>query len=79
MFISNAYAAGATASPDLMSFLPLVVIFVLFWFMLIRPQIIRNGADASMVAEELRAKMRGGRMDAVALPAALNVLAKPLQ
>ncbi len=29
--------------------------------MLIRPQIIRNGADASMVAEELRSKMRGGR------------------
>ena len=47
--------------------------------MLIRPQIIRNGADASMVAEELRSKMRGGRIDAVALPGALNVLAKPLQ
>ncbi len=47
--------------------------------MLIRPQIIRNGADASMVAEELRSKMRGGRIDAVALPAALNVLARPLQ
>jgi preprotein translocase subunit YajC len=38
VFISNAYAAGGAASPDLMSFLPLVVIFVLFWFMLIRPQ-----------------------------------------
>jgi general secretion pathway protein D len=47
--------------------------------MLIRPQIIRNGADASMVAEELRSKMRGGRIDSVALPASLNVLAKPLQ
>ena len=47
--------------------------------MLIRPQIIRNGADASMVAEELRSKMRGGRINAVALPADLNVLAKPLQ
>ena len=47
--------------------------------MLIRPQIIRNGADASTVAEELRSKMRGGRIDAVALPAALNVLARPLQ
>jgi general secretion pathway protein D len=45
--------------------------------MLIRPQIIRNGADASMVAEELRSKMRGGRMDAVAFPADLNVLARP--
>jgi hypothetical protein len=27
----------------------------------IRPQIIRNGADAATVAQELRAKMRDGR------------------
>jgi general secretion pathway protein D len=47
--------------------------------MLIRPQIIRNGADAAVVAEELRSKMRGGRIDSVSLPAALNVLAKPVQ
>ena len=45
--------------------------------LLIRPQIIRNGADAAMVAEELRSKMRGGRIDSLSLPAALNVLAKP--
>lgn len=38
MFISNAYAAAPAASPDWTSFLPLIVIFVLFWFMLIRPQ-----------------------------------------
>ena len=40
MLISNAYAAAApaAASPDWTSFVPLVVIFVLFWFMLIRPQ-----------------------------------------
>jgi preprotein translocase subunit YajC len=39
VFISNAYAAStAAASPDWTSFLPLIVIFVLFWFMLIRPQ-----------------------------------------
>jgi general secretion pathway protein D len=44
----------------------------------IRPQIIRDGVDASMVAEELRAKMRGGKVQAVT-PAALNVLARPLQ
>jgi preprotein translocase subunit YajC len=37
MFISNAYAAGA-GSAELMSFLPLVIIFVLFFFMIIRPQ-----------------------------------------
>ena len=38
MFISNAYAAPAQAAPDWTSFLPLIIIFVLFWFMLIRPQ-----------------------------------------
>ena len=38
MFISNAYAASASSATDLMSFLPLVVIFVLFFFMIIRPQ-----------------------------------------
>jgi preprotein translocase subunit YajC len=38
VFISNAYAAGAAPAPDFMSFLPLIVIFVLFYFMLIRPQ-----------------------------------------
>ena len=38
MFISNAYAAGAPGAPDWTSFLPLIVIFVLFYFMLIRPQ-----------------------------------------
>jgi general secretion pathway protein D len=47
--------------------------------LLIRPTIIRNGADASVVAEELRSKMRGGRIDAVSLPAALNVLTRPVQ
>ena len=44
----------------------------------IRPQIIRDGVDASMVAEELRAKMRGGKVQAVT-PAALNVHARPAQ
>jgi general secretion pathway protein D len=45
----------------------------------IRPQIIRDGADASMVAEELRAKMRGGRTQATTIPGTLNVLARPAQ
>ena len=45
----------------------------------IRPQIIRDGADASTVAEELRAKMRGGRTQAVTIPGMLNVLARPAQ
>jgi len=38
MFISNAYAAPATPTNDFMSFLPMIIIFVLFYFMLIRPQ-----------------------------------------
>jgi len=45
----------------------------------IRPQIIRDGADASMVAEELRSKMRGDRVQALSLPAMLNIGARPLQ
>ena len=42
MLISNAYAApnSLTGAPsgDLMSFLPIIFIFALFYFMLIRPQ-----------------------------------------
>ena len=45
----------------------------------IRPQIIRDGADAAMVAEELRTKMRGGKIGALSILAALNVGARPLQ
>ena len=38
LFISNAHAAPAQAGGDLFSFLPIIVIFALFYFMLIRPQ-----------------------------------------
>ena len=41
----------------------------------IRPQIIRDGADASVVAEELRSKMRGGQLGSLGLPK--NLLAPP--
>jgi general secretion pathway protein D len=34
----------------------------------IRPQIIRGGVDASVVAEELRSKMRGGQLGSLGLP-----------
>jgi general secretion pathway protein D len=44
---------------------------------LIRPQIVRDSVDASHVAEQLRAKMRGGRIDALSLPNALQIGAKP--
>ena len=37
-FVSNAYAAPSPIGGDLFSFLPIVVIFALFYFMLIRPQ-----------------------------------------
>lgn len=40
----------------------------------IRPQIIQNGADASVVAEELRSKMRGGKLGSLGLP---NLLPDP--
>jgi general secretion pathway protein D len=33
-----------------------------------RPQIIQNGGDASVVAEELRSKMRGGNIGSLGLP-----------
>ena len=47
--------------------------------MFIRPQIIRDSVDAAMVAEELRAKMRGGKTQALTLPSMLNVLSRPAQ
>jgi preprotein translocase subunit YajC len=50
VFISNAYAAGATTGNDLMSFLPLIVIFVLFFFMIIRPQMKAAKAQREMIA-----------------------------
>ena len=40
MFISPAYAqaSGATPGSDLMAFLPMIAIIVVFYFLLIRPQ-----------------------------------------
>jgi general secretion pathway protein D len=37
----------------------------------IRPTIIRDGVDASVVAEELRSKMRGGKIGSVNPPGAV--------
>lgn len=51
MLISEAFAAGTpAATPDLMGFLPLIVIFVLFYFMLIRPQMKRAKEQRNMLA-----------------------------
>jgi len=49
MFINQAYAASDTPPTDLMSFLPFIVIFVLFYFMLIRPQMKQAKAHKLMI------------------------------
>ena len=54
-FISNAMAEGAAAAggqsdPGIFGFLPLILIFVLFYFMLIRPQANRAKEHKQMVA-----------------------------
>jgi preprotein translocase subunit YajC len=48
-FISNAYAQSATGSESLLSLLPLVFIFVVFYFLLIRPQQKRQKEHREMV------------------------------
>ena len=50
-FISNAYAQDASTAGGLMSFLPLVVIFAVFYFMLIRPQMKRSKEHRQLVAQ----------------------------
>jgi preprotein translocase subunit YajC len=49
--IGNAYAQGAAASPDggLMGFLPIILMFVLLYFMLIRPQMKRAKDHKAMI------------------------------
>ena len=51
-FISDALAAApAEAADPLMSFLPLILIFVVFYFLLIRPQTKRAKEHKKMVEE----------------------------
>ena len=50
-FISNAYAQDAAATGGLMSFLPLIVIFAVFYFMLIRPQMKRSKEHKQLVSQ----------------------------
>jgi len=49
VFISNAYAATAPTT-DFTSFLPLIVIFLLFFFMIIRPQMKQAKEQRNMIA-----------------------------
>ena len=52
MFISNAYAqaaAGAADSGGLMSFIPLILMFGILYFIMIRPQMKRQKEHKAMV------------------------------
>ena len=48
-FISNAYAQAAGGNESLVGLLPLVLIFVVFYFLLIRPQQKRQKEHREMV------------------------------
>jgi len=51
MFISNAYADTAAAQDGgFMSFLPLIVLVVVFYFLILRPQSTRAKEQKNMVA-----------------------------
>ncbi len=50
-FISNAYAQDVAGSSGLMNFLPLIVIFAVFYFMLIRPQMKRSKDHRNLVSQ----------------------------
>jgi len=49
-FISSAYAQDAAPQGGLLSFLPLIIIFVVFYFLLIRPQMKRAKEHKALVA-----------------------------
>ncbi|HMM47874.1 MAG TPA: preprotein translocase subunit YajC [Thiobacillaceae bacterium] len=48
--LAHAQATGA-AAPGFEQFLPLIIIFILFWFMLIRPQMKRAKEQKKMLSE----------------------------
>jgi len=48
--IANAYAQDAAQPGGLMSFLPLIIIFAVFYFLLIRPQMKRAKEHKNLVA-----------------------------
>ena len=51
--ISLAYANSAVAPAGLMSFVPFIIIFILFYFMLIRPQM-KQAKDHKKLISELK-------------------------
>ncbi len=50
-FIASAHAQDASPQGGLMSFLPLVVIFIIFYFLLIRPQMKRTKEHRKLVEQ----------------------------
>lgn len=50
-FIASAHAQDATQPGGLMSFLPLIIIFVIFYFLLIRPQMKRAKEHKKLVSD----------------------------
>ena len=50
-FIASAHAQDAPTQGGLMSFLPLIVIFIIFYFLLIRPQMKRAKEHKKLVQE----------------------------
>jgi preprotein translocase subunit YajC len=50
-FIASAYAQDAAPTGGLMSFLPLIVIFIIFYFLLIRPQMKRAKEHKQLVSQ----------------------------
>lgn len=48
-FISNAWAADPAPQGSFMQFLPLIILFIVFWFLLIRPQMKQAKEHKAMV------------------------------
>jgi preprotein translocase subunit YajC len=53
MLISPAYAADPAQPDPIMSFLPLVILFVLFYFLIIRPQM-KRAKDQKKMQESIQ-------------------------
>jgi preprotein translocase subunit YajC len=66
VFISDAFAAPAAGAQDpILGLLPFIVIFVLFYFMLIRPQMKRAKEQKKMV-DALHPSAEANRANAIA-------------
>ena len=50
-FINSAWAAPAQQEPGLASFLPLIILFAVFYFLLIRPQLKQAKQHKKLVSE----------------------------